>query len=132
VAGARRVHDGARACAGRLAQVQFVVVFSSISFKKYCPPPLNCAIMLPPLCSPPEHAIMPVMLPPPNYAEIYASLRRTAQPTRVQVRGACNCLPHAVHLGGFLSWFEVSYYASRPQPPVPQHRGQEGTVDAGG
>eukprot|EP01047_Picozoa_sp_COSAG01_P004615 COSAG01_NODE_153_length_23909_cov_32.542018_11_plen_68_part_00 len=29
----RRVQDGARACAaGRLAQVQFVVVFSSISF----------------------------------------------------------------------------------------------------
>ena len=51
--------------AGRLAQVQFVVVFSSIALKKYCPPPLNCAIMLPPLCSPPKHAIMPVMLPPP-------------------------------------------------------------------
>ena len=65
--------------AGRLAQVQFVVVFSSISFKKYCPPPLNCAIMLPPLCSPPKHAIMPVMLPPPHYAEIYASLGRHAQ-----------------------------------------------------
>ena len=65
--------------AGRLAQVQFVVVFSSISLKKYCPPPLNCAIMLPPLCSPPKHAIMPVMLPPPHYAEIYASLGRNAQ-----------------------------------------------------
>ena len=77
VAGARRVHDGARACAGRLAQVQFVVVFSSISFKKYCPPPLNCAIMLPPLCSPPKHAIMPVMLPPPHYAKIYASAQYT-------------------------------------------------------
>eukprot|EP01047_Picozoa_sp_COSAG01_P034582 COSAG01_NODE_2604_length_7393_cov_11.578146_9_plen_153_part_00 len=51
--------------AGRLTQVQFVVVFSSISFKKYCPPPFNCAIILPPLCSPPKHAIMPVMLPPP-------------------------------------------------------------------
>ena len=81
VAGARRVHDGARACAGRLAQVQFVVVFSSISLKKNCPPHLNCAITLPPLCSPPKHAIMPVMLPPPHYAKIYASLRRSAQYT---------------------------------------------------
>eukprot|EP01049_Picozoa_sp_SAG25_P013058 SAG25_NODE_1920_length_2145_cov_2.107038_3_plen_87_part_00 len=43
--------------------------------------PLNCAIMLPPLCSPPKHAIMPVMLPPPHYAEIYASLGRNAQET---------------------------------------------------
>jgi hypothetical protein len=40
-----------------------------------------CAIMLPPLCSPPKHAIMPVMLPPPHYAEIYASLGRNAQET---------------------------------------------------
>eukprot|EP01049_Picozoa_sp_SAG25_P004334 SAG25_NODE_271_length_10616_cov_28.967091_2_plen_111_part_00 len=91
MAGARRVHDAARArAAGRLAQVQFVVVFSSISLKKYCPPPLNCAIMLPPLCSPPKHAIMPVMLPPPHYAEIYASLGRTAQPEPPH-RGRIEC-----------------------------------------
>jgi hypothetical protein len=84
VAGARRVHDGARACAGRrrLAQVQFVVVFSSISLKKYCPPPLNCAFMVPPLCAPPKNAIMPVMPPPPHYAKIYASVRRSAQVPR--------------------------------------------------
>jgi hypothetical protein len=34
---------------------------------------------LPPLCSPPEHAIMPVMLPPPIMPNLYASLGRKAQ-----------------------------------------------------
>jgi hypothetical protein len=34
---------------------------------------------LPPLCSPPEHAIMPVMLPPPIMPNLYASLGRKGQ-----------------------------------------------------
>ena len=64
--------------AGRLAQVQFVVVFSSISLKKYCPTP-QLRDYAAPIMLPSKTCDYAGYAPPPHYAEIYASLGRHAQ-----------------------------------------------------